>query len=146
MLPGIERASLEVGARTDVQWTDVLLALAAGSAGALAFTSGVPITVVGVMVAVALLPPLVSTVFLLVDGDVVLAGGAAVLLATNIVCVNLAGIATFIAQGVRPRQWWEAEKSKRWARRALWVWGVLLLVVIALVVVVQLRNADGVVG
>ena len=47
----------ELAARAKVSPSDLLLALASGAAGALAFTSGVSATLVGVMVAVALLPP-----------------------------------------------------------------------------------------
>ncbi len=49
----------QIANRTVVNFGDVILALAAGSAGVLAFTRGVSAGVIGVMVAVALLPPLV---------------------------------------------------------------------------------------
>jgi uncharacterized hydrophobic protein (TIGR00271 family) len=55
----------EIASRTEVSLSDVVLALVAGGAGALAFTSGVPAALVGVMVAVALLPPLVTCGLLL---------------------------------------------------------------------------------
>ena len=48
----------EIASRTDASFSDLALALAAGSAGALAFTTGIPTALIGVMVAVALLPPL----------------------------------------------------------------------------------------
>ena len=50
--------SQEILSRTATGLADIILALAAGAAGALAFTTGVPATLVGVMVAVALMPPL----------------------------------------------------------------------------------------
>jgi uncharacterized hydrophobic protein (TIGR00341 family) len=58
----------EISARTRVELIDIVLALASGSAGALAFTAGAPATLVGVMVAVALLPPLVVFGMLLGGG------------------------------------------------------------------------------
>src|SRR5690606_8544583 len=91
-----------IGIRTVVSWADILLALAAGAAGALAFSSGLPSAVIGVMVAVALLPPLVNFGLLLGGGHFVPASGAFLLLAINVVCVNLAGVIVFLAQGVRP--------------------------------------------
>ncbi len=50
----------EIASRTAVDLSDIGLALASGAAGALAFTSGISTAVIGVMVAVALLPPLVA--------------------------------------------------------------------------------------
>jgi hypothetical protein len=42
-------------------------------------------------------------------------------------------VATFLVQGVRPRRSWEAERSKRIARKMLLVWAVLLLALAGLV-------------
>jgi uncharacterized hydrophobic protein (TIGR00341 family) len=61
--PGIP----EIASRTQAGIPDILLALASGAAGVLAFTTGAPAVVIGVMVAVVLLPPL--TVFGLLMGS-----------------------------------------------------------------------------
>ena len=58
----------EMASRTRVGLGDIVVALASGSAGALAFTTGVSATLIGVMVAVALLPPLVTSGLLLGGG------------------------------------------------------------------------------
>lgn len=116
----------EIVARTQPSISDAVLALAAGVAGSLAFTSGVPAVVVGVMVAVALLPPLVVFGMLIGAGHSGLASGAMVLLLTNVICVNLAAIATFVSQKISPRLWWEAKRARRHARRALVIWASLL--------------------
>lgn len=50
----------EILSRTQVALSDIALALASGAAGSLAFTTGVSAVLIGVMVAVALLPPLVT--------------------------------------------------------------------------------------
>ena len=100
-------------ARTSIGTSDLILALAAGSAGTLAFTSGVSGALIGVMVAVALMPPLVTCGMLLGEGEWLLSAGAFLLVAANVICVNIAGVATFAFQGVRPRTWWEAEKAKK---------------------------------
>ncbi len=50
----------KVASRTQVGLGDIAVGLASGCAGALAFTTGVPATLIGVIVAVALLPPLVT--------------------------------------------------------------------------------------
>lgn len=119
--------------RTAVKLSDITIALAAGSAGVLAFTRGVPATIIGVMVAVALLPPLVSVGLLLGQGYVVLAAGAGILTLTNLICINLAGVLTFLLQGIRPHSWWEAEKAKRATRIAITAW-VVLLVIFAVII------------
>jgi len=115
--------------RTTVSLGDITIALAAGSAGVLAFTRGVPATIVGVMVAVALLPPLVTVGLLIGAGYMSLAVGAVILTLTNLVCINLSGIATFLVQGVRPRTWWEAEKAKKASRTAFAIWFALLIII-----------------
>ncbi|MDR8391778.1 TIGR00341 family protein [Aliifodinibius sp. S!AR15-10] len=114
--------------KTNVGLGDIAIALAAGSAGVLAFTRGVPATIVGVMVAVALLPPLVNVGLLLGSGYTGLAVGSIILTLTNLICINLAGILTFLFQGVRPRTWWEAKKAQKNVRIAIAVWFVLLMV------------------
>lgn len=129
----IDPAIPELAARTNVHMADVLLALAAGAAGAFAVTRGVPTALVGVMVAVALLPPLVAAGLFLGSGQYDLAGSAGLLTVTNVVCVNLAGVSTFLLQGVRPRHWSDFEKAKASTRVAIVLWIALLLIVAAII-------------
>ncbi len=121
-----------IAERTIVSYSDVVLALCAGAAGALAFTAGRPRALTGVMVAVALLPPVVTCGLLLGSGEPFLAGRASLLVAVNVICINLAGVAAFVAQGVRPRRWWEAKQAKRATIRAAATW--LLLLALLLVI------------
>jgi uncharacterized hydrophobic protein (TIGR00341 family) len=123
----------EIAGRTDVALGDIVLALAAGAAGTLAFTQGLSTAVIGVMVAVALLPPLVTAGLLLGAGETHLAYGAFLLMAVNVTCVNLAGVVTFLAQRVRPRTWWEAERASRAVKVAVASWiGMLILLALLL--------------
>jgi uncharacterized hydrophobic protein (TIGR00341 family) len=122
----VDPAVPAIAVRTAVTNTDLILALAAGAAGTLAFTSGLPSAVIGVMVAVALLPPLVNFGLLVGGGHPGPASGAFLLLVANVVCVNLAGVLTFLAQGVRPRTWWEAERARASTRIATILWASLL--------------------
>ena len=123
---GVNPESGEIAARTEVHLSDIALALASGSAGVLAFTSGMSTVLIGVMVAVALLPPLVTFGLLLGSGNFSLAVGALLLLLTNLICVNLAGVATFLIQGVAPRTWWKANQAKKATRFAIAMWSALL--------------------
>jgi uncharacterized hydrophobic protein (TIGR00341 family) len=127
----------ELASRTKVGLSDVALALAAGCAGALAFTTGVSATLVGVMVAVALLPPMVTFGLLLGGGQATMALGALSLLVANLICLNLAGVATFVAQGIRPATWWEKERAAKATRIAIGMWGVLLAVLVGLILLLR---------
>jgi uncharacterized hydrophobic protein (TIGR00341 family) len=121
-----------IGTRTRANIGDVILALAAGGAASLAFTSGVPAVVVGVMVAVALLPPLVVAGLLAGSGHWMPAVGALTLLLTNVTCINLAAVATFLLQKVRPRTWWEEDRAGRASRLAVATWILMLAILLAL--------------
>lgn len=122
-----------IASRTELQLSDIALALASGAAGVLAYTMGMSTAVIGVMVAVALLPPLVVAGLLFGDMQWELAYFSTLLLFTNIICVNLAGIATFILQGVRPRSWYESQKAKKYNRIALSIW-VSLVILLAFII------------
>jgi uncharacterized hydrophobic protein (TIGR00341 family) len=125
-LPGI-------AARTEVGLADLGLAVAAGAAGTLAFTAGTAEAVIGVMVAVALVPPLVTGGLLLGAGRPDLATGGLVLTTTNLVGLNLSSVATFLLHGLRPTRWWEAQRARQATRLALAAWTLLSLVLAALI-------------
>lgn len=133
LLLTIEPALPAIAARARVDLPDVALALASGAAAALAFTTGAPGTLIGVMVAVALVPPLVTCGLLLGAGYERGAARAALLVATNLACVNLAGTVTFVAQGVRPWSWWNVERARRGWRAAILAWALLLVALVALI-------------
>ena len=127
----------EIATRTNVLPTDILVALASGSAGVLAFTSGVATALIGVMVSVALLPPLVAFGLLLGAGHMPEALGAFLLVLTNIICVNLAGVTTLWLKGIRPRSWWEADRAGRASRFAIGLWSALLVLLVFVVYLSQ---------
>jgi uncharacterized membrane protein len=106
-------------------------------AAALSITTGAPAVLIGVMVAVALMPPLATFGLLLGSGNVNLAIGALELVAVNMICINLAGVVTFLVQGVRPLNWWEASKAKKATRYAIIIWVSLLIILSALLTVVH---------
>jgi uncharacterized hydrophobic protein (TIGR00341 family) len=116
----------EIASSLKVSYADFVIALASGAAGALSFTSSVPGSLIGVMVAVALLPPLMVFGLPVGDGQFQTSLNALLLLMTNVVCVNISGVAMFLYQGVRPNSWWEAKKAKKQTRIAIAVWMALL--------------------
>jgi len=124
----------EIYARTSVGLSDIILALASGAAGAIAITSGVSGTLVGVMVAVALLPPTAVCGMFIGDGAWREAGQAATLTATNVTCINLSATAVFLLQGVRPSAWWEEHRAHKATKRAIGFWTLALLALAVLIV------------
>ncbi len=73
----------ELMSRTEVGLDAVVLALASGAAAALSLTTGLSSVLVGVMVAVALLPPAATLGIMLGQGNVGFAIGAGLLLAVK---------------------------------------------------------------
>ncbi|MEM7228603.1 MAG: TIGR00341 family protein [Planctomycetota bacterium] len=129
----LEIGANEVAARTSVSTGEILLALASGAAGAIAVTAGVSASLVGVMVAVALLPPLIIACMLLVQGSATDAARAFLLVCTNVICVNLAGVVVFYLKGIKPRTWWEEKKAKRATAIAFITWIILLAIVAGII-------------
>lgn len=127
----------ELLARTHPSYDSIALAIASGGAAVLSLTTGVSSALVGVMVAVALLPPAVACGILIGGGDMEAASGAALLLAINVVCVNLAAQVVFVWKGVRPRTWYEQKLSKAARLNNLLMWFVLLVILAALLVFIQ---------
>lgn len=121
-------ASDELLDRTVVGFDSVALAVAAGIAGVLSLTTGLSMTLVGVMVAVALAPPAATFGFMLGAGDLKLAFGAGLLLSVNIVCVNLSGLAVFLAKGFTARDVYTRRMGTKYIVIGLVGWTAALLV------------------
>ncbi len=128
LLYDVDIAIEELASRTNVGFGDIALALASGVAGALSFTKGIPGALIGVMVAVALLPPTVSFGMLMGSAQYTHAMGALQLLLVNVICVNLSAVLTFLIQGVRPLTWWQADRAKKSTSIAITLWVALLLI------------------
>ena len=116
----------EMAMRTDVQLPDVILALASGAAGALALTAGQTSAVVGVMVSVALLPPLVVFGLLMGSHQWPWLLGSGLLVLTNLVCLNLAAVLVMTLQDLGPRESYSADRAKQTTGVAIAGWGLLL--------------------
>ena len=125
--------SRELLSRTDVGLDSVALALASGAAAALSLTTGLSSVLVGVMVAVALLPPAATLGLMLGSGQFTMASGAGLLLVVNIVCVNFAAKLVFLVKGIHPRTWWEKQKARQSMLTYLVIWAVSLVILIGLI-------------
>ena len=124
--------SSEMMNRTNVGYASIVLALASGAAAVLSLTMGVSSALVGVMVAVALMPPAVTLGLTLGNGQFGLAYGTFLLLATNIVCVNLAAQAIFRLKGIKPRTWFEEKNAQKASKinGMIWLGSLVLLAVL----------------
>ena len=132
--------SRELVARTDVGFDGAVLALAAGVAAAVSITSKLSSALVGVMVAVALLPPAAALGLMIGGGHREMAFGAAMLLAVNVVCLNLAAQVTFAIRGIKPRTWFEKQAAQRAVLVNASVW-VLLLLALAILLILRSHSA-----
>jgi uncharacterized hydrophobic protein (TIGR00341 family) len=129
--------SEELLSRTHVGLDSAALAFASGAAAVLSLTTGLPSVLVGVMVAVALLPPTATLGLMLGAGNWELATGAGLLLAVNIVCVNLAAKVSFLFRGIKPRTWLEKQKARQSMAIYIVIWILSLAV---LLVAIYLRQ------
>ncbi len=120
--------SVELAARTQVGLDSAVLAFGSGAAAALSMTTGLSSVLVGVMVAVALLPPAATLGLTLGHGLPEAALGSGLLLAVNVACLNLACKLVLLFKGVVPRTWLE----KRTARHATIVYVAVWAATLAL--------------
>ena len=140
LLVDVDLSRGELAARTVVGYDSVALALASGAAASLSITTGLSATLVGVMVAVALLPPAATLGISLSEGAFRAAAGAALLLAVNIVSVNLAANMVFLVQGIRPRTWWERQGASQSVRLTIIALMAALAALIGLIALGQARG------
>ena len=127
--------SQELLMRTHVGFDSVILALASGAAAALSITTGLSSVLVGVMVAVALLPPAAVFGLMLGDARFDLAFNSGILLAINIVSINLSSKIIFIFKGSSPRTWSKKEKATQAMNWYILTWIRTLLVLMLLMYV-----------
>ena len=118
----------EILARTSPDLRDLLVALAAGAAGALGTArQDVSASLPGVAVAVALVPPLAAIGACLQLGQMDLASGAFLLFATNLVAIVAAGILVLLWCGFVPARLIQRGRAAVWGGTAATV--VLLVAV-----------------
>lgn len=127
-----------VMARVSVEPMDVGLAIAAGIASALSLTSDNRNAIVGVMVAVALLPPLAVLGLLMGAGEWALAPGALLLVLTNVIGLNLAATTTLMAQKLKPPLQWR-QRAQHYTQ---WLLGMGMVLILGIMGVVTWQQLD----
>ncbi len=133
----VDFTSPELTSRTAIGLDAIALALASGGAAALSIAAGLPAALVGVMVAVALLPPSAAVGIFLGGGEWESAFRAGLLLTVNIVCVNLAALTVFAYKGIGPRTWIEKISAGRAVRVNAAVLVFLLVLLTAAIILAR---------
>ena len=118
------------------------IALGAGTAGALSLTSGADEALVGVMIAVALMPPAASVGLGIAYADPRLAVGAGVLVLVNLLSINIAGIVTIWIKRYNPTHWYDAQQARRATLLRLAVFGLAVLALTSFLAVSSLEARD----
>ncbi len=110
-LTPVDLDSREILLRTTVGYDAIALALASGAAAALSLTTGLSTTLVGVMVAVALLPPAATAGLMLGASEMDMAMSALTLVVVNVISVILTAEVVFLVKGIAPHRWFERKEA-----------------------------------
>ncbi|KKG10820.1 TIGR00341 family protein [Methanosarcina sp. 2.H.A.1B.4] len=122
----------QIAERTSPNFLSLFLALGSGLAGAISIMRGSGSTLVGVAIAVALVPPAATSGLGLAWGFYGVAITAAVLVLVNLLTINVSALILFWLSGFRPAE----EKAVGSARSAVISRAAVLVILIALLSVV----------
>jgi uncharacterized hydrophobic protein (TIGR00341 family) len=129
----IPATSEQFWSRTHVNLSDIVLALASGTAGALSILNRLPGSLVGVMVAVALLPPTVVLGMTIGSSMWDEAYGSFLLLMVNINSILLSAIIVFSLSGIRPVKWEQIQRANTSRNLSIiFVSSIIILLVVAI--------------
>jgi uncharacterized hydrophobic protein (TIGR00271 family) len=106
---------------------DILIALAAGSAGAYSLISGVRAQIVGVVIAAALIPVMCTIGIGISLGNLAMVGGSLLLLGGNYLALILGIVGVFYFKGLKPQIWYKF-KAQKLIRKSL------ILILIAVII------------
>jgi uncharacterized hydrophobic protein (TIGR00341 family) len=111
--PGLDPLSLtEVDERLSPNFLSLVVAIGAGVAGAFSLMTGINAALVGVMIAVALIPPAATVGIGIAYGIPALAAGSAVLVAVNVLSINLAALLVLWYAGYRPDHFFRRDRAR----------------------------------
>ncbi len=122
----------EILERTDLNVLNIGLALASGAAGAYSFAERKGEILVGVMIAVALMPPACVVGIGIALQDIGIFGGASLLLMVNVICINIAGTLVLWKLGVKPSRIFRETESEKHVKKRVVTSAVILVVLSAI--------------
>jgi uncharacterized hydrophobic protein (TIGR00341 family) len=103
----------EVRERVAPDFLSLVIAIGAGVAGIVSLTTGVSAALVGVMIAVALIPPAATVGIGLAWGQPMVSLSSAVLVAVNVLSINLSALIVLWYSGYRPEHWFRRDDARR---------------------------------
>jgi uncharacterized hydrophobic protein (TIGR00341 family) len=111
--PGLDPLELaEVAERLAPNVLVLAVAIGAGVAGIVSLMTGVSATLVGVMIAVALIPPAAAVGIGVAFRIPRLVIGAGVIVAVNVLSINLAALVVLWYEGYRPQRWFREDDAR----------------------------------
>mgnify|MGYP000076635099 CR=1 FL=1 len=111
--PGMEITAVpEIQERLTPDFLSLVVALGAGVAGVLSLSTGVSTALVGVMIAVALMPPAATVGIGLAFGQPAVSIGSGVLALVNGLSINLAALVVLWYRGYRPENWFRLSEAR----------------------------------
>ncbi|MGB9986761.1 TIGR00341 family protein [Salarchaeum japonicum] len=111
--PGLDPSTIgQVRERLAPDFLSLAVALGAGVAGAISLTTGVSSALVGVMIAVALIPPAATVGVGIAYGLPSMALGSGVLVLVNMLSINLAALGVLWLSGYRPEDWFRQSEAR----------------------------------
>jgi uncharacterized hydrophobic protein (TIGR00341 family) len=128
--PGLDILSIsQIRERFRPDVLSLVVALGSGAAGVISLASGLSSALVGVMIAVALVPPAATVGIGIAWGNTALVVGSGVLLLVNVLSINLAALLVLWYMGYRPTKWFHEEQTRRTFFKRV---GVLLISILLL--------------
>ena len=121
----------QVRERIAPDFLSLTVALGAGVAGVVSLSSGVSTALVGVMIAVALIPPAATIGIGIAWGQPLTTLGATILTLVNVLSINLAALITLWYLGYRPHRWFRADEARSATIERIGVLAVSILVLSA---------------
>ncbi|ELZ45595.1 hypothetical protein C463_06182 [Halorubrum californiense DSM 19288] len=111
--PGLDPLELgEVSERLAPNVLVLVVAVGAGIAGIVSLMTGVSATLVGVMIAVALIPPAAAVGIGIAFRIPRLVIGAGVIVAVNVLSINLSALVMLWYEGYRPQRWFREDEAR----------------------------------
>jgi uncharacterized hydrophobic protein (TIGR00341 family) len=121
----------EIRERVAPDFLMLAIAIGAGIAGIVSLTSGVSAALVGVMIAVALIPPAATVGIGLAWWQPRVSLGSGVLLLVNVLSINLSSLVVLWYKGYRPQQWFHQDEARNALLKRVGTLAVAILVLSA---------------
>jgi len=122
--------------RSTVSLTDIAIAIILGFAGGLALVISIPEILVGVAVAVALLPPAAVSGIGLALLDIEIFLGAMLLTFVNLIGLQLGSVLILWMKGVTPRRYYQKAMARKHTNYSLIALSLLLLILSIIIILI----------